>query len=613
MSLPPAAEIEPLDWAAWGTRYLFFTGKGGVGKTTTASAVAVALADAGQWTLLISTDPASNLDDVFGIRAGAEPTPIPGVAGLSVANLDPEQAAAAFKERAVAPYRGVLPDAAIASMEEQLSGACTLEVAAFNEFTAVLATPEAAAGYDHVIFDTAPTGHTLRLLTLPGAWSGYVSDHPAGASCLGPLAGLDQRQEQYAAAVTTLADPASTTLVLVTRAEGSALTEAARASTELAALGVANQRLIVNGLLQDPGDDRVARRFAERQTAALAGAPAALADLPVAGVALSAAEMTGVAALRRLVAGDTASATSAVGPADDPVAGGAPGPFGLPELIDALDDAGHGVVMTMGKGGVGKTTIAAALALALSERGHEVTLSTTDPAAHLTAALAGAEHPGLRIERIDPVAETARYAAEVFEAAAGLDAAGRALLEEDLRSPCTEEIAVFRAFARTVDAARKRVVVLDTAPTGHTLLLLDATQSYEREVKRSNAEVPAEVSGLLGRLRDPAFARMLVVTLPESTPVLEAERLQNDLIRAGIRPYGWIINAAMVATGSGHPTLAARAAAERRQIAAVAGVADRVWLVGWQPDPPVGRAGLSALADLPDPAAEPAPLLTGVR
>jgi arsenite/tail-anchored protein-transporting ATPase len=589
MSLAAPDELPRLQWAQWGTRYLFFTGKGGVGKTTTASAVAVALADAGKRTLVISTDPASNLDDVFGVNASPEPTAVPGVEGLFVANLDPEAAAEAFKERAVGPYRGVLPDSAVRNMEEQLSGACTVEIAAFNEFTAVLAAPVETAEFDHVIFDTAPTGHTLRLLTLPSAWSGYVKEHPAGASCLGPLAGLDKQREQYASAVSTLADAALTTLVLVSRAETSALREAARASGELAALGVANQQLVINGLLREPGEEQTALAFSDRQTAALAGAPAELAGLPVAGVDLVAGDITGLEALRRLTGAGGPS------PADDVEAATIDLP-GLDELLDELSAAGNGVVMTMGKGGVGKTTLAAAIAIALVDRGHEVTLSTTDPAAHITGALADAAPEGLSVERIDPAAETARYTEEVLAVATGLDDEGRTLLEEDLRSPCTEEIAVFRAFARTVDAARERIVVLDTAPTGHTLLLLDAAQSYQREVARTNAEVPAEVSELLTRLRDPEFARMLVVTLAESTPVHEAEHLQADLRRAGMEPFGWVVNSSLTTSQTTHPTLQARAAAERTHIEQVQELsAQGVWLVGWQAEAPVGADALRAL------------------
>ncbi len=589
MSERSLVDAPALDWTAWDTRFLFFTGKGGVGKTTTASAVAVALADAGRRTLIISTDPASNLGDVFGIDARPEPTPVPGVANLFVSNLDPEAAALAFKERAVAPYRGVLPDSAVRNMEEQLSGACTVEIAAFNEFTAVLAAPSRTSDFEHVVFDTAPTGHTLRLLTLPSAWSGYATEHPAGASCLGPLAGLDQQREQYAAAVAMLADAQSTTLVLVTRAESSALREAARASQELAELGVANQRLIVNGVLREPGDDAMALAFAARQASALEQAPPALGLLPTRSVGLVAGDVTGIGALRMLSGGDDTDliADHHQAPIDLP---------GLSELVDDLDEAGNGVVMTMGKGGVGKTTLAAALAVALVDRGHTVTLSTTDPAAHLTDALADAAPEGLTLERIDPAVETARYTAEVLAGATALGEEGRRLLEEDLRSPCTEEIAVFRAFARTIDAAQERIVVLDTAPTGHTLLLLDAAHSYQREVQRTNANVGDDISQLLARLRDPEFARMLVVTLAESTPLHEAERLQADLRRADIEPYGWIVNASLAAGVTGHPTLQARADGELTHIARVQSLATQnAWLVSWQAEPPVGAPALRRL------------------
>ena len=597
MALPAPGALPPLAWAQWGTRYLFFTGKGGVGKTTTACAAAVALADAGRRTLVISTDPASNLDDVFAMTAGREPAPVPGVDGLFVSNLDPEAAAHAFRERAVGPYRGVLPDSAVRNMEEQLSGACTVEIAAFNEFTAVLADPQDTAGFDHVLFDTAPTGHTLRLLTLPSAWSGYVAEHPAGASCLGPLAGLDQQREQYEAAVSTLADGRLTTLVLVARPEPSALREAGRASTELAALGVRNQRLVVNGLLRDAGDDATARAFADRQAGALAGAPAELSGLEHAGVDLVAGDVTGLAALRRLTGGEPTPPTSLA-----PVALALPD---LADLVDELDAAGNGVVMTMGKGGVGKTTLATAIAIALADRGHDVTLSTTDPAAHLADALAGATPDRLRVERIDPRVETRRYTAEVLAAATGPDGEGRTLLEEDLRSPCTEEIAVFRAFARTIDQARERVVVLDTAPTGHTLLLLDAAQSYQREIQRTNADVPGDVRELLARLRDPGFARMLIVTLPESTPVHEADRLQADLRRAGIEPYGWIVNASLTASDTTHPTLRARAQLEAQHIDRVQLLSGaRSWLVPLQTRAPVG---IDALRDLAGAGLAPAP------
>jgi arsenite-transporting ATPase len=586
---PALDELARLDWTDWPTRYVLFTGKGGVGKTTTASGAAVALASAGVRTLLISTDPASNLDDVFGLTAGSEPTPVADLSSLWVANIDPEQAAADYRERALAPYRGILPDSALATMEEQLSGACTVEIAAFNEFTTILAS-DAASEYDRVLFDTAPTGHTLRLLTLPSAWGGYAQEHPAGASCLGPLAGLERQRRQYQDAVSTLADPALTTLVLVTRAETSALSEAARASHELGQLGVKSQQLVINGVLRNPGSDPTAFAFAERQQLALTCAPVALRELPIRSVDLIAGDITGISALEQLVSG---SPTADVVPEPS-----APIAFDqLEALIDQLDAAGQGVVLMMGKGGVGKTTIAAAIAVALADRGHPVTLSTTDPAAHLADALADETPAGLRVQRIDPTAETARYSAEVLQAALGLDAEGRALLEEDLRSPCTEEIAVFRAFARTIDEANDRIVILDTAPTGHTLLLLDAAESYQREIKRTNANVPDAVRELAQRLRDPQFAHVIIVTLAESTPVHEAERLQADLRRAGIEPNGWLVNSSLAQTGTNHPILRARAAAERAHLDRIQRLSNHeTWSVAWQQQPPTGIDALRAIS-----------------
>lgn len=595
--LAPSAAPPTPAWLATTTRHLFFTGKGGVGKTTIASASALHLAETGRRTLLVSTDPASNLDDVFGMRAESSPTPVPGVPSLWIMNIDPVAAAAAYREQMVAPYRGVLPDAAVRAMEEQFSGACTVEIAAFNEFTALLADPQLVARFDHILFDTAPTGHTLRLLSLPTAWSGFLTTSSSGASCLGPLAGLERHRAQYQATVAALADAARTTVILVTRAEESALREAARAGGELAALGIAHQRLVINGILpalRAHGSDvsaglrdadPTATAYRKRQGAALAAMPPALARLPITHVPLVAHDLTGLDALRALVAPSPAP------PPPPAVTVAAPAGFGtLESLVDAIAADGHGVVMTMGKGGVGKTTMAAALARALAGRGFAVHLSTTDPAAHVEDAVGGERPATLRVSRIDPVAETAAYSAEVVAAAeagaaeaGGLDPDERALLEEDLRSPCTEEIAVFRAFARTVAEAETGFVVLDTAPTGHTLLLLDAAESYHREVARTQgAHIPDAVRGLLPRLRDGRFTKMLLVTLAESTPVHEAERLQGDLARAGIVPYGWIVNASLAASGTNDPLLAARARLEGPHLARVRDeLAGRAWLVAW--------------------------------
>ena len=572
------------------TRFLFFTGKGGVGKTSLACASAIALADHGRRVLLVSTDPASNLDEVLGVRLAARPTAVPGVPRLAALNIDPA-AAQAYREKLVGPYRGKLPEAIVRSMEEQLSGACTMEIAAFDEFSRWLGEPAATANFDQVIFDTAPTGHTLRLLSLPGAWTGFLAANTTGNSCLGPLAGLEQQRVIYELAVAALADGSRTTLVLVSRAQRAALAEAARTSQELAAIGVRNQRLVLNGLFQAAADDAVALALQQRGREALAGAQDFLARMEVIRVPLRAQNLVGIPALRALVAPELA--TDVVRREEDrPLS---PVTESLAELVDALAQAGKGVVLTMGKGGVGKTTIAAAIATELVRRGHKVHLSTTDPAAHV--AVAAGFLPGLEISRIDPQAETRNYIENVLATTGGnLDTAGRALLEEDLRSPCTEEIAVFRAFARIVAEGKDAFVVLDTAPTGHTVLLLDATESYHREIARKTSDFPEEVRQLLPRLRDAEFTRVLVVTLPEATPVHEAAALQADLRRAQIEPFAWVINQSFAGCGSCDPLLLARGRGERPFIREVTErLAKRTALVPWVAEEPAGPERLQQL------------------
>lgn len=573
------------------TRFAFFTGKGGVGKTSLACASAVRLAEIGRKVLLVSTDPASNLDEVLETPLTTSPTAVAGVPGLSALNVDPEAAAAAYRERMVGPYRGVLPEAAVRSMEEQFSGGCTVEIAAFDAFAELLAGNDVTAAFDHVVFDTAPTGHTLRLLSLPSAWNDFLAANTTGTSCLGPLAGLEKNKATYAAAVRSLADRALTTVVLVARPESSALREADRTRHELADLGVRNQVLALNGVYDTRSDDPVAVAMASRHAAATERMPAGLAALPRSTTGFIPRGMVGLGSLEAFLHPQAAQS-------DDHVAPTTPrSDEGLASIVDDIEAAGHGLVMTMGKGGVGKTTVAAAVAVTLACRDHRVVLSTTDPAAHLTWAL---DQPieNLSVERIDPVAEVERYRNEVLgRAGAGLDAHARAMLDEDLRSPCTEEIAVFRAFAETVEKARDAFVVLDTAPTGHTILLMDSAQAYHREVSRTQGDTPPSVRHLLPRLRDPAFTRVLIVTLAEATPVHEAERLQADLRRAGIEPFAWVINQSLLASGTHDPVLEQRGAYEAPFIEHVRRAsASRSALLAWRGEAPVGPAALLALA-----------------
>ncbi|MCT4783042.1 MULTISPECIES: arsenical pump-driving ATPase [Exiguobacterium] len=568
------------------TRYVFLTGKGGVGKTSTASSLALTLADRGKSVLLVSTDPASNLQDVFEMELDETPRDVPGTA-LSIANFDPEEAAKQYMERMVGPYRGVLPDVAIRSMEEQLSGACTVEIAAFDQFTELLTSEEARTTYDHIIFDTAPTGHTLRLLTLPSAWDEFLETNTTGASCLGPLAGLADKQTQYKRAVETLTDGQVTTLVLVARPEVSTLVEADRAAKELRAIGIERMQLVINGVVsKEEGTDHYASVFIERQQEALNELPVSLTELETFTLPYAYENLVGVPALRRWVNGETVMVpdkrydTSCYGSID--------------RLVDAIEADGPSVVMTMGKGGVGKTTLASLIAVALSERGHAVHLTTTDPAAHVAFTIGEDVAKTFTVDAIDPKVEIENYRSDVFREAGEMTEEQRLMLEEDLRSPCTEEIAVFRAFAAQVAKTKDRFVIIDTAPTGHTLLLLDATESYHRELERSTGVVPEAVRELLPKLRDPKQTHVVITTLPEATPVYEAERLVADLERAQMQPFAWVVNQTFTPLDVKSKLLTAKVASETPWLERVHAY-PRPTLLAWQERKLIGYPTLSQL------------------
>jgi arsenite-transporting ATPase len=571
-------------------RFLFFTGKGGVGKTSVACATAVRLVTPRRRVLLVSTDPASNLGQVFGLTIGNRVTEVASAPGLSALEIDPEQAVEAYRERVIGPMRGRVPDEEIAGITEDLSGSCTTEIASFDEFTRLLTDDTAYGPYRHVIFDTAPTGHTIRLLQLPGSWTEFLSTG-GDASCLGPLAGLDRHRATYAAAVDALIDPARTRLVLVARPQASALKEVERTFSELTAIGMTAGFLVINGALPDvAGDEPIASALRRREASAQKDMPAAIADLPRDVLELKADNVVGLAALRSFFDPDAAvtAAPEAEDAADLPDAP-------LVALVDEIERDGHGLVMCMGKGGVGKTTIAAAIALALVERGHDVLLTTTDPAAHLTDTL-GAAVDGLTVTRIDPDTALEQYRARVMATKGkDLDEPSRAALAEDLMSPCTAEVAVFQQFSRAVHHSRRTFVVMDTAPTGHTLLLLDAAGSYHREIARQMGSANMAFSTPLMRLQDPAQTKVILVTLAETTPVLEAAGLQDDLERAGIHPWAWVVNNSIAAARSHSAFLRTRARNEGDQIARVCALAERVAIIPLLAEEPIGVARLSGL------------------
>ncbi len=582
------------------TRFLFFTGKGGVGKTSLSTATALKLSDAGKRVLLVSTDAASNLGEMLGVQLSNQAVAVPGAPGLSVLNIDPDAAAEAYRLRVLAQLEATATDTERSTVREQLSGACTTEIAAFDEFAALLANEGQATGnslYDHVIFDTAPTGHTLRLLSLPKAWTGFLAGNDRGASCLGPHSGLKMQEARFNAALRALGDPALTTVVLVTRPDPRPMQEAARTSEELRTLGLGNQRLAINGVFHaSQSDDAVANAIEAMGVKAMANMPDALAKLPRDEVPLRSFDTVGLPALRALL-DDAPQIQPVQTPTTfdiQPILAAEP----LSRLADELATFGHGLIMVMGKGGVGKTTIAAALAVGLVQRGHSVHLTTTDPAAHVSGTLLGSL-PNLNVGRIDPKVETEAYIAKIMATQGkALDEQGRALLLEDLQSPCTEEVAVFHAFSRVVNEARSAFVVLDTAPTGHSLLLMDATGAYHRQMTRQyegTANANHIITPLM-RLQDANMTRVLIVTLPEVTPVSQAAALQDDLRRAHIEPWAWVINKSIAATGTTDPLLQARLIGERHQTERIAkGLARRTFVLPWLAEAPVG---VQALGDL---------------
>lgn len=534
------------------TKYLFFTGKGGVGKTSTACATAIRLADQGKRIMLVSTDPASNLQDVFATNLDNKGTPIKEVPNLIVANFNPEDAAKEYRDSVIAPYKGKLPESVIANMEEQLSGSCTVEIAAFNEFSNFITDKKVEKEFDHILFDTAPTGHTLRMLQLPSAWSNFISENTHGASCLGQLAGLEDRKEVYKQAVETLANPKRTTLILVARPEDTPLKEAERASRELQDIGVRNQVLIINGVLQE-ANDALSSHIVEKQQNTLLHMPQYLQKLDRFEIPLRPYNVTGIENVRALLTDEQIKfGTEALQVTHMQ---------GLKDILEDLACSDKKVIFTMGKGGVGKTTIAAAIAMGLAKKGKKVHLTTTDPAAHLQFVLQ--DNTDITLSRIDEKEELEKYREEVLsKARETMSEEDIEYIEEDLRSPCTQEIAIFRAFAQIVERSENEVVVIDTAPTGHTLLLLDSTQSYHKEIKRSQGDIPDSVKQLLPKLRSKEHTEVIIVTLAEATPVYEAKRLEDDLKRADIYSNWWVINSSLYATQTTNTTLKAKASHE---------------------------------------------------
>ena len=538
-------------------KFIFFTGKGGVGKTSVACATAVALADKGNKVLLVSTDPASNLQDVFATELGNVHKQIDAIPNLFIANLDPEESARQYKESIIGPYRGTLPDSVIEEMEEKLSGSCTVEVSAFNEFANYLASEEIQSKYDFIVFDTAPTGHTLRLLQLPSAWSQYISEKDPQGTRVGQFSGLQNRKDECVEAVETLSNKDLTKIVLVSRPETIPLIEATRALQELKELGISNFSIIINGVFQGE-TDKISKSLYDNQQKALTEMPPALADNEIYEIPLRSYNIVGVENLRQMLYSDDFTPVTEAELEQLDVKN-------IQGLINDLYNNKKKVVFMMGKGGVGKTSIAATVAIGLSKKGAKVHLTTTDPAAHIEYLIQQNEE--ITLSKINEQVVLEEYKKEVLdEAESTMSTEDIDYLKESLKTPCTQEIAVFRAFSKIVEKADDEVVIIDTAPTGHTLLLLDSTQRNYKQIETVQAEAPQSVKNLLPRLRNQSETEVIIITLPEVTPVYEAMRLEQDLKRAGIYSKWWVVNSSLYFTDTKNQLLKLKGANEKKWI-----------------------------------------------
>ncbi len=538
------------------TQYLFFSGKGGVGKTTMACATAVHEADAGRKTLIVTTDPASNLADVFEQPIGHHVVPIAGVANLFAMEIDPDKATEEYRERILGPFRAAMPEEVTKVLEEQFRSPCTTEIASFDRFVDFMDED----GFDTVIFDTAPTGHTIRLLELPVDWSQFISESAKGAgqTCMGPVQAIQESKDKYDRAIRLLSDAGRTRFIFVLQPEQTAIFETERSANELRSIGVHSQEIIINGILPtEVCDEPLFRARFDMQQRHLAEI-AVRFSVPTRRIYLRDIEVKGLASLRQM-------ALSLAG--IEPSTMAAPGTDGSPhqanlntlsarelkQLLTPANGAGKMIFFT-GKGGVGKTSMSCIAAIHFSGLGYKTLLLTTDPAAHLGQVLdvPVGDHPApipsvpnLWATRIDPKKATGEYKAKVIEDARKRYSADMlAAMREELDSPCTEEMAVFDKFTEYANSKDFEVIVFDTAPTGHTLRLLELPFDYSEQVEMMvttakesgdiRAQTRARFENIIFRLKDPKQSVFVSVVYPESTPVIEAYRAMLDLKDTGI-------------------------------------------------------------------------------
>jgi arsenite-transporting ATPase len=579
------------------TQFLFFSGKGGVGKTSMACATALHHADAGRRTLIVTTDPASNLSDIFQQPIGHAITPIAGAPYLFAMEIDADRATEEYKDRALAPIRAVFPPAMVAVMEEQMSGPCTAEVAAFDRFTDFLDVPADGGGaFDVVIFDTAPTGHTLRLIELPVEWSRTIdaAEQGSGQTCIGPAAAIQDAKHKYERAVAAMRDAAATTFTFVLQPEATSIKETRRAMDELGKLGIASQALIVNGVI--PAEEAANPLFAARRTMQQ-GYLAQIArelPLPTRQMPLFAGEITGVERLRAvagLLFGNgpaTAAEPAMLSPDEAPATSASAEPDLAAILPRLLPDGGRRTIFFAGKGGVGKTVASCVTAVWLARQGLTTLLLTTDPAAHLgdvlgvpvgdaVAPVAGVEN--LFATKIDPKAAGEAYKTRILAdaRARGRSPESIAVMQEELDSPCTEEIAAFDLFIDYAAQDAWEAIVFDTAPTGHTLRMLELPMDWSKQLDvkvfasvdgaAADDVAKARFGGVIELMRDPRQSTFAFVLYPEATPILEAGRAADELGTLGIKAGLVVANFVLPQAAGATPFGQARRAMQARYLA----------------------------------------------
>jgi arsenite-transporting ATPase len=541
------------------TEFVFFSGKGGVGKSTVSCATATWLADNGYETLLVTTDPAPNLSDIFGQEIGHEITGIDDVANLSAIEIDPDVAAEEYRQETIEPMRQLLDDEELQTVEEQLDSPCVDEIAAFDNFVDFMESP----AYDVVVFDTAPTGHTIRLMELPTDWNAELEK--GGSTCIGPAASMENRKQEYERAIDTLQDGERTTFGFVGKPEDSSIDEIKRSAADLGELGIDSELLILNGYLpesvcDDPffeGKredeqaviDRASTEFDADATATYPLQPGEIAGLEllddVGGVlydgeeATVAADATGAAVVDR----DKGDASGGAGfDATDTDA--------VVEQLTPGDETQY--LFFTGKGGVGKSTIAATAATKLAEAGHETLVVTTDPAAHLEDIFGepvgheptSVSQAHLDAARIDQAKALTEYREQVLDhvtemyeekddTAVDVETA-IANVEEELESPCAEEMAALEKFVSYFDEDGYEAVVFDTAPTGHTLRLLELPSDWKGFMdlgSLTKGAAPAkgdQYDEVIETMKGPQSTFAFVMS-PEYTPMMEAYRAAADL------------------------------------------------------------------------------------